>query len=146
MQKIDLSIHATAENIIPLATCVAGLATLTPLPPQAVQAVHLATVESLNNIIVHAYVDNEQTEHTIQVQVVLQQHRLEIHFYDQGCCVADEIWQAPAMNITLENLDEGGRGITIIQQCIDEIAYQRKGKYNHLCFYKYYPEDNTGTE
>ena len=95
----------------------------------------LAIAEAAQNIVKHAYKDNEETADKMQIKISFKDNELEIGFFDKGKPVKEE-------NIKHRKLDDvkpGGLGTYFIQQIMDEVVFKEStGWHNHLVLTKKY--------
>ena len=95
----------------------------------------LAIAEAAQNIVKHAYIDNENTSDRMQIKILFENNKLEIGFFDKGKPVIKE-------NIKHRSLDDikpGGLGTYFIQQIMDEVVFKEAtGWHNNLVLTKKY--------
>ena len=95
----------------------------------------LAIAEAAQNIVKHAYKDNQDTTDKMQIKISFKDNELEIGFFDKGKPVNEE-------NIKHRKLDDvkpGGLGTYFIQQIMDEVVFKEStGLHNHLVLTKKY--------
>ena len=95
----------------------------------------LAIAEAAQNIVKHAYKDNEETTDKMQIKISFKDNELEIGFFDKGKPVKEE-------NIKHRKLDDvkpGGLGTYFIKQIMDEVVFKEStGWHNHLILTKKY--------
>ena len=95
----------------------------------------LAIAEAAQNIVKHAYKDNQETTDKMQIKISFKDNELEIGFFDKGKPVNEE-------NIKHRKLDDvkpGGLGTYFIQQIMDEVVFKEStGWHNHLVLTKKY--------
>ena len=95
----------------------------------------LAIAEAAQNIVKHAYKNNEDTTDKMQIKISFKDNELEIGFFDKGKPVNEE-------NIKHRKLDDikpGGLGTYFIQQIMDEVVFKEStGWHNHLVLTKHY--------
>ena len=95
----------------------------------------LAIAEAAQNIVKHAYKDNQETTDKMQIKISFKDNELEIGFFDKGKPVNQE-------NIKHRKLDDikpGGLGTYFIQQIMDEVVFKEStGWHNHLVLTKKY--------
>lgn len=95
----------------------------------------LAIAEAAQNIVKHAYKDNENTSDRMQIKILFENNKLEIGFFDKGKPVIKE-------NIKHRSLDDikpGGLGTYFIQQIMDEVVFKKAtGWHNNLVLTKKY--------
>ena len=95
----------------------------------------LAIAEAAQNIVKHAYKDNQDTTDKMQIKISFNSNKLEIGFFDKGKPVIEE-------NIKHRSLDDikpGGLGTYFIQQIMDEVVFKKStGWHNNLVLTKKY--------
>ena len=95
----------------------------------------LAIAEAAQNIVKHAYKDNQDTTDKMQIKISFKDNKLEIGFFDKGKPVVEE-------NIKHRSLDDikpGGLGTYFIQQIMDEVVFKEAtGWHNNLVLTKHY--------
>lgn len=99
-------------------------------------AVEICVIEALNNVVKHAY----QGDNTkwIDVSLNLNSKVLEIRITDEG--KSRTSFETPTLDFDPEdinNLPEGGMGLYIIHQLMDEIDYQIINDKNIFILKKY---------
>lgn len=99
-------------------------------------AVEICIIEALNNVVKHAYQgDNSKW---IDVVISLNTKALEINIIDEG--KSRTSFETPTLEFDPEdinNLPEGGMGLYIIHQLMDEIDYQILNNKNIFILKKY---------
>ena len=105
------------------------------LPQDQKDELVLAIAEAAQNIVKHAYKDNQDTTDKMQIKISFNSNKLEIGFFDKGKPVIEE-------NIKHRSLDDikpGGLGTYFIQQIMDEVVFKEStGWHNHLVLTKKY--------
>ena len=95
----------------------------------------LAIAEAAQNIVKHAYKDNQDTTDKMQIKISFKDNKLEIGFFDKGKPVVEE-------NIKHRSLDDikpGGLGTYFIKQIMDEGVFKEAtGWHNNLVLTKQY--------
>ncbi len=95
----------------------------------------LAIAEAAQNIVKHAYKDNENTTDKMQIKISFKDNELEIGFFDKGKPVKEE-------NVKHRKLDDvkpGGLGTFFIKQIMDEVVFKEStGWHNNLVLTKKY--------
>ena len=89
----------------------------------------ICLVESLNNIIKHAY--KEDTSKSIEVVIEVTEKDVIIKAKDRGISRKD--FKKPILEYDpddIENLPEGGMGLFIIDQLMDEVTYKTENGVN----------------
>lgn len=99
-------------------------------------AVELCLTEALNNVIKHAY--RGEQNHSINVNVCVDDSLMEIQVIDEGIpresLVIKELDFDPG---DIDNLPEGGMGLFIIKQLMDELDYYTLNGKNYFTLRKY---------
>jgi serine/threonine-protein kinase RsbW len=99
-------------------------------------AVEMCLMEALNNCIKHAY--RGEQNHSIDVNVCIDSELMEIQIIDEGIpresLVIKELDFDPN---DIENLPEGGMGLFIIKQLMDELDYYTLNGKNYFTLRKY---------
>ena len=99
-------------------------------------AVEMCLMEALNNSIKHAY--RGEQNHFIDVNVCIDSQLMEIQIIDEGVpresLVIKELDFDPN---DIENLPEGGMGLFIIKQLMDELDYYTLNGKNYFTLRKF---------
>jgi anti-sigma regulatory factor (Ser/Thr protein kinase) len=99
-------------------------------------------VESVNNVIKHAY-DNKPG-HQIEVTFTLYPNRLTFEICDAGKKMDSRYLPqkgSPSFEFDpndLNNLPEGGMGLSIINEIMDQVVYTTSDGINKLMLTKYF--------
>jgi serine/threonine-protein kinase RsbW len=100
-------------------------------------AVEICLVEALNNIIKHAYKGDHSK--TIDISVRKDSKSLELSMIDKGkpreSLVVNELNFDPE---DIQNLPEGGMGLFIIKQLMDEMNYYTINGKNYFTLKKWF--------
>ncbi len=92
----------------------------------------LGVVEAVNNVIEHSY--NSEPGHVVDVVIKLEAARLVFEVADYGPSVD---WKSVVSNRDRPpGVEDGGRGISIIHACMDQVSYQRYDDMNVLTLVK----------
>jgi anti-sigma regulatory factor (Ser/Thr protein kinase) len=81
--------------------------------------IELAASEIVTNIISHAY---RESSGEIRVRLTLDVDRLQVDTFDDGASF--DIEQVPQPDLDPDALQEGGYGLYLVRQVVDEIAYE----------------------
>ncbi len=98
--------------------------------------VELVAAEALNNVVEHAYPDENQTG-TVHLSCELQTEGLRFRIEDHGVPMPGETLpgNAPApISTELQDLPEGGFGWSLIHMLAENLQYQRANGMNVLVF------------
>ena len=96
--------------------------------------VELACSEVITNIILHAY---QGIEGLIKMKIKLKLDKIAIEFYDQGKSFEIDKVLPPAP----ETIKEGGYGLDIVRQIMDEVIYKSTDHENNWKLIKYYSKE-----
>ena len=103
-------------------------------------SIELAVVEAANNIVQHAY--SFQKDQPLQISIFHRGDYIEIEFYDKGKTFDYESVAPPQFNWDeIQNIPEGGWGIYLIKNLMNDVKYERYGNINILKLIKKLPED-----
>ena len=97
----------------------------------------LCVVEVCNNIIEHAYLSDDKFE--VDVELIFFDDKLAINISDSG--KSNEAGINKTLDFDpddLENLPEGGMGLFIINETMDEVSYHTENGKNTFTMLKYY--------
>ena len=98
------------------------------LTPQIAYAVNLSIDEILTNTISYGYDDEE--EHRIDLSLSLEGDTLIVVIVDDGRAFDSSLERDPNIEATLEERALGGLGLFLVQQMMDDVAYQRRDDFN----------------
>lgn len=103
------------------------------LQPDRIDDLEFATVEALTNIVRHAYAD--APGQPINLTLQLGQERLDLLIRDKGRAPPQDLLDRgpPDDDDLLNQMAEFGRGVRIIQGCVDHVTLERKGAETFLC-------------
>lgn len=123
IKKIKLIIDSDLANVSLIGIAVNKICTQIPLDKVEAYQIELCVIEAVNNVIKHAY--KNETGHDVTVFVKLCLDRITFRICDTGKAMDPkqpvEIEFDPA---DLKNLPESGRGLFIIHEIMDEVAYK----------------------
>ena len=100
------------------------------LPEDAGHRVISAFVEAFNNAVIHAY--EGRNPGPVRVELDVDEARLRVRIIDQGSAFALEEVPEP----DLDALPEGGLGLFIIRNFMDDVRYERIDQENVLTMEK----------
>lgn len=122
-------------------------------PEDDVASIELCLVEAVNNAIEHAYL--EEAGHPVEVELRAEEQTLELVVRDRGRSIPEEALararaEAQAekeggfdggdalgsLEIDVSALAEGGYGLRLIHQVMDEVGYRRDGEHNAIMMKK----------
>ena len=139
MNKIQLIILNQLENARLVGLCAKEIAAQS-FDEAALMEIELATVEIVNNCIEHAYSgsDNQQ----ISIEFWLNADLLLIEIMDTGKSMDLKLLDNLGSDFNfdhtdMENIPEGGMGLKIVKNCMDEMSYQNQNGKNYWSLTKY---------
>ena len=100
---------------------------------------NLALDELFTNIISYGFNDNK--EHTIEIEISLQNNKLIFHIEDDGIPFNPIEVDEPDLECTIEECKIGGLGIHLAKNLMDEVCYQRCKEKNILTLKKNIKKD-----
>ena len=104
------------------------------LAPQIAYAVNLSIDEILTNTISYGYDDDD--EHRIGLTLRVDGGDLVVVIVDDGRAFDSSLEREPDVEATLEERSLGGLGLFLVQQMMDDVAYQRRDDFNVITLRK----------
>ncbi|MEZ4364560.1 MAG: ATP-binding protein [Kofleriaceae bacterium] len=113
-------------------------------PSERISAVELCLVEAVNNVIEHAY--REEAGHSVALRIQASAARVEVVVSDAGISMPEEsLAHARARQrelagqeslslaeVELDSIAEGGYGLGLIIELMDQVTYHRDNGRNFL--------------
>ena len=128
---ITLTIDSGLEHVFLVGAAVRGIARDAGLGEHRASQVELAVVEGVNNAIEHAY--RGVAGQRVEVVVGVLGRRLTIEIADCGVAMGWEAECAAAKaRGVADPLADGGRGLMIIRELMDQVDYRSDGRRNVL--------------
>ena len=84
----------------------------------------LAIAEAAQNIVKHAYKDNQDSNDIMVVKISCEDNKLQIAFYDMGTPVDPK----KVKHREIDNIKPGGLGTFFIQEIMDSIKFKEGDK------------------
>ena len=131
---LELSLVNDLQEIGTAAEKINGFCETTGISSQIAYAVNLSIDEILTNTISYGYDDDEQ--HRIDLTLRVEGETLVVVVVDDGRPFDSSLAQEPDVNATLEERALGGLGLFLVQQMMDDVAYQRSGDRNVITLTK----------
>jgi serine/threonine-protein kinase RsbW len=100
----------------------------------------LCAVEAVTNSIRHAY--HNQPGQPVRTQIVVETERIELRVADRGSPIPEERRASPHLVVDPANLDsiqEGGRGIFLMHELMDEVSFLLEDGWNIVVLAKRRP-------
>lgn len=139
-KRIRMIIDSNLEDVQLVSNVINRLCTLGPLTDEEVFQIELSVVESVNNVIKHAY--NNERGHDVEIVFTLYANRVTFDVCDTGRSMDPKQmirgdkspldFDPTALNM----LPEGGLGLAIIREVMDGAAYSRCQEKNILTLTK----------
>ena len=140
---ITLVIDSCLDHVFLVGVAVRGIARDAGLDEMDASQVELAVVEGVNNAIEHAY--RNLAGRRVEVMVGVAGRRLTIEIADRGQAMQWEVECAAAeARAAADPLADGGRGLMIMRELMDEVGYRSGDGRNVLSLTKRIPDDARG--
>lgn len=136
IETIRLDIPATHKYLNVVGACLAEImARIDNLPDAtlAIYNVQLAVHEICTNIVEHAYGNAGTQRITIMMSLAEQPRRLEVELHDTGRAFDLATVRPPAF----DTLQEGGYGLFLVRELMDEVSYEPQPGNNRWRLTKY---------
>jgi serine/threonine-protein kinase RsbW len=136
---VEINLNIISEyNVVPeISRSIRGFLMDQNVEDHLCNAVEICLVEALNNIIKHAYLGDHSK--TIDIVVRKDNESLELRMIDEGkpreSLVVNELNFDPE---DIDNLPEGGMGLFIIKQLMDEMNYYSINGKNYFTLKKWF--------
>lgn len=132
-KRIRLTIDSRLDHLARINRAVKELASFVPLSDAEAFQIELCAVEAVTNSIKHAY--GNETAHRVEVAFALYPGRLTLEVCDTGRPMDQTLFeQKVALSLEIDprnrsHISETGRGLPIIREIMDSVAYRsEKGK------------------
>ncbi|MGH1363410.1 MAG: ATP-binding protein [Calditrichia bacterium] len=139
LRHIVLSINSNLENVPLVGTAINRMCSLTPLSEVEAYQAELCVVEACNNAIKHAY--GSASGNTVEVEVHIGISHITFDICDTGSVM--EMRDVPNLDYDVEDLDqvpEGGMGLFIMHDVMDEVTYGHIRGRNTLRLVRFFHE------
>lgn len=132
---MELTLQAKLENLDQVIDFVEEHLLENGCPMKTLAQLQIAVEEIYVNIANYAYQSSEGTA-TIQITVNKEPIQAIITFMDNGLPFNPLLMEAPDTTLSAENRPEGGLGIFMVKNIMDEIKYMYEGEKNILTMCK----------
>lgn len=140
---VTLVIDSCLDHVFLVGVAVRGIARDAGLDELRASQVELAVVEGVNNAIEHAY--RGVRGQRVEVVVGVTGGRLTIEIADSGLAMQwDTECAAAEARMRSDPLADGGRGLMIIREVMDEVGYRSAGGRNVLSLTKWITDGARG--
>ncbi|WKZ70229.1 MAG: ATP-binding protein [Melioribacteraceae bacterium] len=123
MNSKEFSIASNYTEVTPVCKEIRSFCLDENIKPSDCSEIEICLIEALNNIVKHAY--KEDFTKSIQIKVDINNNEIMIQLFDSG--ISRKEFKKPTLEYDpedIENLPEGGMGLYIIDQLMDEISYK----------------------
>jgi serine/threonine-protein kinase RsbW len=142
---LKLSIDSDLGNVSLVAAAVCSVCIYLGMDPFAANQVELCTVEAVTNAIQHAY--HGQPGQVVSVIVTVYIDRLHLEIVDSGTPMPEEYVKRllhgsdvfQVRDTERASLAESGRGLQIIHDLMDAVAYTSEDGFNRLQLTRHIP-------
>ena len=139
-KTIRLAIDSDLEQVSLVGMAINKMCSLIPFLDTQSDQIELCVVEAVNNCIEHAY--GNEKGHQVEITFTLDPDRLVIDVCDTGKPMERELMEPrniSALQIDpgdLESIAEEGRGLSIMNEIMDDMTYRTTSKKNCLTLLK----------
>jgi serine/threonine-protein kinase RsbW len=143
MSRFRLTIDSTLTQLFVISLVVRGVCFRLGMNAADTSSVDVSTMEAVTNAIKHAYIG--AAGHEVSVEFSYTKKRVDLYVRDWGKSMPEE--QAAKLRdgsrvlefdpVDLPAVPEGGMGLQIIHQLMDEVAYSAEGGSNCLRLTKF---------
>lgn len=136
MKEFEVNILSDYDNVAKVNDDIREVLEDNGVEPHILNAFEICIMESINNIIKHAY--KEQKDKTICVKLKLDNKLIEMEIVDEG--EPNNNFVIPDLDFDpkdINNLPESGMGLYIMKQLMDELTYNRKNGKNYFILKKW---------
>jgi serine/threonine-protein kinase RsbW len=143
--RIHLTIDSNLADVFLVGLLINSASRFVGLDETEAYQMELCVVEAVNNTIRHAY--GGQAGHEVAVSAAISPSRLEFSVADRGSPISGDVlaarrWEASAADhdpFALDQLPEGGMGLEIMREVMDQVDYESRGGVNCLRMTKRIP-------
>ncbi len=134
--RLKMVMSASMEDVRLCALAIKGVCEGLGVEEETLRAVEIAVFEGLSNIVRHAYCFNSSRK--IEAELEVADEFCQVTLIDEGEEFDPRQVPPPAFDHTDSgSLPEGGMGVHIMREAMDEIEYRREGGKNYLKLRKY---------
>ena len=139
-KKIKFIIDSNLENLSLIGLVVNKLCSLVPFSELEADRIELCVLEAMTNSIKHAY--GNRPGHEVEVTFCLCPEKLTLDVCDTGISMPRELFEQKdisALKINPDNIvgiPKSGRGLAIIKEIMNEVAYKTEEGKNCLIMIK----------
>ncbi|HYO81785.1 MAG TPA: ATP-binding protein [Bryobacteraceae bacterium] len=138
MSRIRLTINSDLRDVVLIGLAVNKICEHLRMDPVESYQVELCAVEAVTNSIRHAY--NNESGNEVSVTLAVRDGRLVLEIADTGLAMQPEAQNRLAHGSGVFEFDpndetslpEGGMGLQIMHEVMDEVSYKSEGQVNSL--------------
>jgi serine/threonine-protein kinase RsbW len=130
----SLKIAGKYENLTKICDFVTDWAVDAGFDERGVHAVQMAVDEACSNIIEHAYGGEDKGD--IYLQCRLLENGLKVTIQDQGAPFDPQTVSPPKIHAPLEERGDGGLGLFLMKQLMDDVTFDFDDRGNTLVMVK----------
>lgn len=126
---LEYNIKSDYKEVSSLCKNIRGFCLDNGLEKSVCSEIEICLTEAINNIVKHAYEEN--FTQSINVKITLKEKLIKLELTDHG--ISRREFRKPTLEFDpndIENLPEGGMGLYIIDQLMDEISYKTENGVN----------------
>ena len=144
---IKMIINSDVKDVFLIGSVIGRLCGLAPFSSVEVFQIELCVVESVNNAIEHAY--GNEPGHPVEVTFALHPNRLTFEICDTGKTMGTKYLPQKGTQSfefdpnDLDELPEGGMGLSIINEIMDQVVYTTSAGINKLTLTKFFNANET---
>jgi serine/threonine-protein kinase RsbW len=143
MSRFRLVIESSLSEVFLISVVVRGVCRQLEVSAADTAALEVCAVEAVTNVIRHAYLGAR--EHELSVEFAISPGRLDLYVRDEGKSMPDEHAAKLRQGSRVLGFDprdlravpEGGMGLQIIHELMDEAEYSREAGINCLRLTKF---------
>lgn len=138
MSRLRLTINSDLRDVYLVGLTVNRICEHLHMDPVEASQVELCAVEAVTNSIRHAY--RNEPDNEVSVTLAVRNNRLEVEVADTGLAMlAAQVERLSRGSNVLDfdpqdraSLPEGGMGLQIMHEVMDEVSYATEGRVNRL--------------
>lgn len=131
LNNVKIIYNNTVSELSKLAEDVAFFGLKNQLDEATIYNINLCVEEILVNIIRYGFAD--KSYHPIEVDMECQEKRIKITIKDEGLPFNPlKDAPAPSLHSSLAERPEGGLGVFLLKELMDDLSYKREGSSNIL--------------
>ena len=139
-KQIRFTIESNLKNVFLIGLAVNKISSHIGLNELESYRLELCVVEAVNNAIIHAY--DKEAGNEVEVVFNIYPDRLVLDVYDTGKTMQGNLLEQKDISSlefepgNLDNIPEGGRGLAIMKEIMDSMAYKTEDGKNCLTMTK----------